>query len=148
MRWVIVSAITQRGLSGLVCLACGHSQTHYRNGLLPTPGAGTPYLFGSVHSLALAAKAVAITTRSAISCWNLASRRTIIVIVVPSFICWLVGFVYRVIAGHGSSSRPANIALLVVPRRLRIQNGKGPENTMESGDENNCAMAALRIQRP
>ena len=110
MGCVLVSAIAQRDLFDLVNLACGHSQTHYRNGLLPTPGAGTPYLFGSVHSLALAAKAVAITTRSAISCWNLASRRTIIVIVVPSFICWLVGFVYRVIGGHGGSSRPATIA--------------------------------------
>ncbi len=68
---------------------------------LPATGTRTACLFGSVHSLALAAKSVAITARSPISCRNLTPWRTVIVIVVTPFICGLVGFVYGVVAGHG-----------------------------------------------
>jgi len=64
--------------------------------------ARTAYLLGSVHSLALAAKSVAIGSGSPIASRNFAARWAVVVVVVASFIRGLVSLVNRVVGSHES----------------------------------------------
>lgn len=59
------------------------------------------YLLGSVHSVALAAKSIAIRARSPIASGNFTTWRAVLVVVIASFTRWLFGFVGGMVARHG-----------------------------------------------